>query len=586
MKYLIKRPFVRLSKHLNLWHEALHHRGLLDMARQRMLVASGLMSLAFLLICVRLVDVMVFRDKKTFDEAPITHENTLPRADIVDRNGEILATHLVTASLYANPKVIINAKEAAQKLAKVLPNVTVETLFQRLTSNKGFVWLSRHVPPKLQDQINHLGIPGVYLQKDHKRVYPYGALASHVLGMCGVDSNGLSGTEKFFDVKLRKNKEPLKISLDIRVQHIVHDELTNAMAEFNAIGGHAMVMDAKTGEMLAMVSLPGIDPNMPNQDTANNKAASKDTYNRNTLGVYEPGSTFKILNIAIALEAGSATTNSRYDARHAVQIGRFKVNDFKGKGRELSLTEAFVYSSNIAAIKIAQEFGTKTQKSYMKKFGILTPTTIEVPEIGQPLIPANWTDVTAMTVSYGYGVSVTPLQLLSTVNNIVGNGIPCQPTFVYKNASDRQAVIAANQQKERIVSEKTSKTIRNLMRLVVGEGTAKKADIEGYSVFGKTGTAYQAKGKSYKDKSRWTTFIGGFPLDEPQYVLLITLDDPKPTKTTHGYATAGWNAAPTAGKIIARMGPILGVQPDYEEVINPLASNMAQWVNTSHKLTN
>ncbi len=559
MKHFIKRPFVSLAKHLSLWHQVVHHRSLLEMARQRVFIAGSLVAVAYLLICGRLIDVMVVRTSKTISNPITEHANMLPRADVVDRNGEILATHLITASVYANPKVILNARDAAEKLAKLLPEIGFDVIYQRLTSNKGFVWVVRHIPPRLQQAINHLGIPGVYLQKDTRRVYPFGPLGAHVLGYCGIDNNGLSGIEKFFDIKLRKNTEPLKLSLDIRIQHIVHDELAKGIAEFNAVAGNAMVMDIHTGELLAMTSLPVFDSNLPNQ------TPREATFNRNTLGVYEPGSTFKIINTTIALESGSANLNSRYDASHPVQIGRFQVKDFKGLNRVLTFSEAFIYSSNIASIKIALQFGTNNQKEYLKKFGIFTPTTVEIPEIGQPLIPVNWRESTTMTVSYGYGISVTPLQVLKTVSAIINDGIVTQPTLLYKTPDQRTTLIQENKNNTPIVSKKTSAIIRKLMRMAV-KLKAKKADISGYQVFGKSGTAYLAKGGSYHDgKSRTNTFIGAFPYSNPQYIMIVVLEDPKPNKSTYGYNTAGWNSAPIAGRMISRMAPILGLHGQLDE---------------------
>jgi cell division protein FtsI (penicillin-binding protein 3) len=562
MKQFIKRPLMGLSKHLKLWHEVAHQSTLVEMAKQRVFVAGTFIILAYATICGRLVDVMLFR-QATRQQHPIQEHTTVShRSDIHDRNGAVLATDLVTASVYANPKVILNAKDAAEKLSKLLPEVGFDVLYQRLTCQKGFVWVARHVPPKLQQAINQLGIPGVYLQKDHRRVYPYGNLVSHVLGYCGVDRNGLAGFEKSFDMQMWQSKDPVQISLDVRVQHVVRDQLMNAIEEFNCIAANAVVMDVDTGEVLAMVSLPDYDPNMPNQN------AKEATFNRNTLGVYEPGSTFKILNTAIALESGTANLNSMYDARFPIQIGHFKIDDFKGKYRVLSLKEAFVYSSNIAAIKIALEFGTNTQKSYFKKFGVFDPVKLEIPENGMPLIPGQWREITTMTAAYGYGISVTPMQTLKIVSSIV-TGQTVTPTLIY------QKNIAETEPKAQLVSEKTAKSIRELMRTVVSEGTSRKADIAGMGVFGKTGTAYKVKGKGYSAntsglKPRTTFFIGGFPHNKPKYMVMVMLDEPKPAKGTYGYAAAGWNVTPTAGKIIERIAPLLGFKPQDDQPPSPL----------------
>jgi cell division protein FtsI (penicillin-binding protein 3) len=308
-------------------------------------------------------------------------------------------------------------------------------------------------------------------------------------------------------------------------------------------------MDVKTGEIIAMVSLPDFDPN-----EANDKNALTNSFNRNTIGTYEPGSTFKIPNVAIALESGIATLKSRFDATHPVQIGRFRVPDFRGQNRVLTLQEAFVYSSNIAAIKIAQVFGKDVQRTFLKKFGFFTPVRIEIPEIGFPLIPKNWTDVTTMTVAYGYGISVTPMQLLAGINGIINDGVWVNPTLLKKVSNEAKG--------ERILSTKVSSTIRHLMRQVILEGTGRSANVKGYDVFGKTGTAYRAqKGRYNGAKSRMTTFIGGFPLSNPKYIIVVMLQDAKAIKTSHGFSTAGWNVAPTAGKIIQRIAPLLKILP-------------------------
>jgi cell division protein FtsI (penicillin-binding protein 3) len=548
MKHLIKRPLIALSKHLTLWNQAIEERSILEMTQQRVFVAGGIFCLAFILIAARLVDVMLIRtgkDAKQSDD--ISQHLVLSRSDIVDRNGEILATHLMTASVYANPKVIINPREAAIKLSELFPEISFDVLLTKLTSDKGFIWLTRHIPPKLQQAVNQLGIPGVYLQKDQHRVYPYGSLVSHVLGYCGLDNSGLAGTEQYFDKRLRNNAEPLKLSIDIRVQHIVHDELLKGIAEFKAEGGNAMVMDIKTGEMLAMVSLPDFNPNLPNQNMV------KSTFNRNTLGVYESGSTFKIFNTAIALETGVANINSRYDASVPINFGRHKISDFRGKNRVLTFEEAFFYSSNIAMTKMALEFGTANQRQYLKLFGLLRAPTIEVPEISAPLTPSTWRDITTVTISYGYGIAVSPLQVIMAIGGIINNGYVPQATLLHGAPKQYQNTTP-------IVSAKTSRLMRHLMRLTAIKGTGKAANVPGYDVIGKTGTSHKNEKGVYSKKARVTSFVGAFPQDNPQYIMVVMLDDPKPIATTYGYATGGWNVAPVSGKMIARIAPLLGVE--------------------------
>lgn len=549
MRHLIIRPLELIAHHLNSWHQVMRDRTVLEMARNRSLVSAGVFLLGFGLIALRLTEVMLF-----CSERPVVNQelDTLPsymakRADVVDRNGEILATHLVTGSVYANPKVIINPEEAALRLSKLIPDLHYDTLLKKLSSDKGFVWIIRHIPPKLQNEVNRLGIPGVYLQKDERRVYPFGNLVSHVLGYCGVDNEGLAGIEKYYDQRLRQDPTPIRLSIDVRVQHIVHDELTKGIGEFQAEGGNAIAMDADTGEILAMVSLPDFDPNLPNQNPL------EATFNRNTLGLYESGSTFKIFNTAIALESGKAKLTSLYDASVPIKVGGKRITDFKGKNRVLDVREVFIYSSNIGSAKMALDFGAETQKQYLGRFGMLSAPELELPEIGSPLVPKIWREVTTMTVAYGYGIAVSPLMLIDGVRTVVKGKRTHRPTLLRRPASPAEEGVP-------VVSETTARNIRELMRLVVTEGTAKKADVPGYEVIGKTGTAHKNQGRMYKD-AKLSSFIGAFPKDNPKYILILFLDNPKPSKATYGYATGGWTAAPVSGRIISRLAPLMGVQP-------------------------
>jgi cell division protein FtsI (penicillin-binding protein 3) len=477
----------------------------------------------------------------------------------------------VTGSVYANPKVIINAEEAAAKLSGLIPELDYKSLLKKLTSDKkGFVWLVRHISPKLQQAVNHLGIPGIYLQRDEKRVYPYGALVSHVLGYCGIDNNGLAGVEKYFDVQLNQNKDPLYLSIDMRVQHIVHDELSNAVAEFQAEGGNAIVMAVKTGEVIAMVSLPDYNPNLPNQNVVSA------TFNRNTLAMNESGSTFKVFNTSIALETGIASLSSRFDNSSPISVGRFKITDYRPpKKGMLDVQEVFIHSSNIGSAKMALQFGGAVQKQYLNKFGLLKAPTLEIPEIGSPLVPKDWRPVTTMTVAYGYGIAVSPLQLLNAVNGIINDGWLRPATLVKRDPENLPEPV-------RIISSKTSAIMRNLMRLVVTEGTAKQANVPGYEVFGKTGSAHKLAGKGYADKAKLTSFIGAFPKSNPQYIVLLFLDNPKPTKKTHGFATGGWTAAPTGGRIIERMAPLLGVVPVPDEEAGETMESDTKLIPVNH----
>jgi cell division protein FtsI (penicillin-binding protein 3) len=413
------------------------------------------------------------------------------------------------------------------------------------------VWLVRHLTPKQQYSVNALGIPGIYLQQDQKRIYPYGIMLSHVLGYCGTDNIGLSGIEKYFDLRLRKDKTPLVLSVDLRLQHVIHEELKDAIQEFSALAGNAMLVDLETGEILAMVSLPDFDPNQPNLN------APESIFNRNTLGVYEPGSVFKVFNTAAALETGRIKLSSVYDASHPIKVGRFTITDFKGQNRPLTVEETFMFSSNIASAKMALDFGGEWQRKCLAQFGLFSKPSLEIPEIGAPIVAKHWTEANTISTAFGYSISVSPLQTLRGVAAVLTRNFR-DFTLLHQ----KTPILATD-----IVSEKTSAAIKHLMKLVTTKGTATKANVPGYPILGKTGSAHKLSGRSYHKQAKVTSLIGVFPESSPRYILMVMLDAPQPTKNTYGYSTAGWNAAPTGGKIIGRIAPILGLTPDFESSI-------------------
>lgn len=546
-KNVAVKSFSALTNHLSLWHEVLRDHSILDKARNRTVVGALIFCAIFALISLRLFDVMVFRS--TSEKSRLRFEKNvalvLERSNIVDRHGQILATHLITASVYANPKVILDPKDAAEKLCALLPELDFDTMLKRLSdTNKGFVWILRHIAPKVQYAINNLGIPGVYLEKDQRRVYPFGEIAAHVVGYCGVENLGLSGVEKYFDLRLRKDNAPLTLSLDIRVQHAVHEVLGEGLKEFRAIGGNAMVVDTESGEILSMVSFPGIDPNVSSQN------AELAAFNRNTLGVYEPGSTAKIMNTAIALETGNIKLTSMYDAINPVKVGRFKITDFKGPNRMVTVKEGFLCSSNLVSARLAMDFGLTWQRKYFHSLGLLEKPKLEIPEIGAPIYPKNPTEATLISNSFGYAISLSPLQIARAVSAIINDGHMRDLTLL----KQKMPILGAP-----VIAAKTSASMRELMSLVVQEGTGRKARVHGYHVMGKTGTSYKSNGKSYDMLNKITSFVGAF--GGTRYLLLVFLDSPRPTPTTYGYSTGGWNAAPIAGRIIERIAPLLGLAP-------------------------
>lgn len=530
----------------------------LEASRGRLVIGIGLFSLAFIVLAGRLVELTVLRGAnepvvaRGINPELIAKTALMERQPIVDRNGNILATNLKIASLYADPRKVLNPVEAATRLAQALPELPAGEVQAKLASGKSFVWLKRGLTPREQYEVNRLGIPGLYFHNEQRRVYPQGSLAVHVLGYTDIDGKGISGVEQHFDEQLRdpsRTGDPLELSIDIRVQHVVRDEIAKAVEFFNAIGGGGIVLDVYTGEVIAMVSLPDFDPAEPGS------ASKESRFNRITLGVYEMGSTMKTLNTAMALDYGTVKLSGGYDATHPIQISRFTIKDDHPKKRWLSVPEIFMYSSNIGSAKMAVDVGPERQREFMQRMGMLNKPTIELPEVGGPLIPRNWKTVETMTISFGHGLSVTPLQLASATAAIVNGGVLHPPTLIKRPPG----LPAPGRQ---VIRRDVSDVMRKLMLLVVEDGTGKKADVEGYLVGGKTGSSEKVNERGgYNKKANFNTFVAGFPMHNPRYIVQVMIDEPKGNKSTYGFATAGWTAAPAAGRIISRIAPLLGVPP-------------------------
>jgi len=517
------------------------------------LIAAGLaFALAFFLLAGRLVELGL---GGTAAEPSLAEASAAPlatgRADIVDRNGVVLATTLPTASLYADTREVPDAEEAAALLVAVLPDLDRDELTAKLASGKSFVWVRRQLSPREQYEVNRLGIPGLQFQREMTRVYPQGDLTAHIVGFTNVDNRGLAGMEQAFDERLRGSAEPLALSIDVRVQDLMTTELAASMAEFQAIGAAGVVLDIQTGELLASVSLPSFDPLAP-------AAAPDDArFNRVTLGVYEMGSTFKIFTAAMALEEGTVSLTSGYDASQPIKIAGYTIRDYKGKNRWLSVPEIFIYSSNIGAAQMGRAVGTERQQAYLAALGLTQPAPIELLEVGRPMLPSPWREINTLTVSYGHGIAVTPLQLATAVAAVVNGGV-LKPATLLDNPNGTAGV--------RVLSEETSAAMRFLMRLNVIKGSGKRAEVAGYLVGGKTGTADKLVNGRYADDKRMASFVGAFPMDNPRYLVLAMIDEPKGTVETHGYATGSWVGAPVTGRIIERLAPLLGVAPAAPEM--------------------
>ncbi|MGH6948461.1 MAG: peptidoglycan D,D-transpeptidase FtsI family protein, partial [Kiloniellales bacterium] len=430
----------------------------------------------------------------------------------------------------------------------VLTEFSPIALEAKLTGDHSFAWVKRNLTPREQYAVNRLGIPGLYFQREEQRYYPFGGLTAHAIGFTGIDNEGLAGLELALDPLLVGGHEPLALSLDLRIQHILADELSAAMAEFEAIGAAGVVLDIETGEVLALASLPTFDPHNPG-------AASADArFNRATLGIYELGSVFKIFTTAMALDEGVVTFDDGFDVSKPIKVSRFTINDYKPKKPYMTIPEIFMYSSNIGTVKMAMEAGTEAERSFLERLGLLRPATFELPEIGNPLVPSPWREINTMTIAYGHGLAVSPLMLAHAAAAVIGGGV-LKPVTLIKRGPHETVV------GERVMSERTSDQMRQLLRLTVEAGTGRNAEVPGYLVGGKTGTADKQRGHGYAGNARISSFLGAFPMDAPRYLIFAMLDEPHGNAKTYGYATGGWVAAPLVGRVIARLAPLVGVAP-------------------------
>jgi cell division protein FtsI (penicillin-binding protein 3) len=537
-----------------------------DRARKtkaRIGLAALVFALVYAVIAGRLVLFAVAPDIHAARRGGSSDAVATARPDILDRNGEVLATDVRVPSLFAEPKRIIDVDEAIELLTAVMPDLDTSELRDRLGSKRGFAWLKREINGKQQQEVHRLGIPGVGFLRENKRVYPSGREISHLIGHVNVDNQGIAGIEKFLDNRgladlhragfaSDRQQQPLELAVDLRVQHALRDELAAATVKFKAKAAAGVVLDVRTGEIVAMVSQPDYDPNIPKE------ALDPNRINRLTTGVFEMGSTFKALTVAMALDSGKVSLASSFDARSALRYGKFAINDYHAQRRVLTVPEIFTYSSNIGAAKMALAVGVEGHKAFLRKIGQLERLRTELPESAEPLVPRRWGELNTVTIAFGHGLSVAPLQALMGFGALMNGGYLVPPTFLKRGEEEARAIA------RRVLKPQTSIAMRYLMRLNAEKGSGSKADVKGYYVGGKTGTAEKVVHGRYSKTKLLCDFIAVLPADEPRYLVLIMLDEPQPTPETHGYATAGWNAAPTAAKVITRIAPMLGLVPRFE----------------------
>ncbi|MAQ86136.1 MAG: cell division protein FtsI [Maritimibacter sp.] len=552
----------------------LRHEQMRDKARQRaegrLLVLGLFFFCAFTVVGARM-GLMAASVPEEPRASASTSEIVNQRADIVDRNGRILATNLQTHSLYAQPPMMVDKARAASELARIFPDLDAEDLFKQFTGKRKFIWIKKVLSPEQQQQVHDIGEPGLLFGPREMRLYPNGPLAAHVLGgykfgvegVYAAEVIGTAGVEKAFDEFLRdpaNNGRPLELSLDLTIQSAIEEILYGGMKLLNAKGAAAVLMDAYTGEIVSMASLPDFDPNNRPVPLLEGDPSDSPLFNRAVQGLYELGSTFKIFAAAQALEIGLANPSTLIDADAPMRWGKYTIKEFEGHnyGPLISLTDVIVKSSNVGTAHVALQIGEKRQQEFLKALGFFEPTKVELFEApyAKPLTPKNWSDIHTITISYGHGLSASPLHLAAAYASLTNGGTKVTPTLV------KQAYRIPG---PRIVSEETSAAARAMLRAVVTRGTASFADVPGYGVAGKTGTADKPRPNGgYYDDKVITTFASVFPVDDPKYVLVVTLDEPVETSGTKPRRSAGWTAVPVATEVIRRVAPLLGLRPVIE----------------------
>ena len=549
------------------------HKSRGNLTQTRIRVLMLVIAAAFSLIVIKLVTLGGI-DTDAQIEGRAMDEISATRPAILDRNGVEMAVDIRVPSLYAEPNRMIDKEGAIRALLTVLPDLDEDMLRDRLNRDKGFVWIKRELTPAQEDQILQLGIPGLDFLTESQRFYPGANEASHIMGMVNIDNKGTAGIEARLDrdeVALlqdlgfarERTLEPVSLTIDMRVQHAMREQLLDALTRYQAIAAAGVMIDVHTGEIVSMVSLPDFDPNTPTSfsdlwmDTKNQR------FNRITLGRYELGSTFKTVTFAAAIDAGAVTLTDSFDARFGIRFGRYTIDDFHGQHRVLTVPEIYKYSSNVGTIKIMQALGKENYRAFLTRMGFDTPLEVELPETIESNIPEKFSEVGAATASFGHGLSVTPLHMVQAMAAFANGGILLPATLYPRSPAE----VAA--EGTRVISEATSERLRYLMRLngTVGSGSRGNKLADGYRMGGKTGTAEKVENGKYVSNRNLNAFASVFPIDNPQYAMVILVDEPKRENERSG-ETAGWNAGEVTGRVIARVAPLLGINPSFDEALD------------------
>ncbi|WP_170440766.1 peptidoglycan D,D-transpeptidase FtsI family protein [Ruegeria arenilitoris] len=550
------------------------HEEMKDRARARaegrLLVLSAFFFAAFAIVGFRMGALATSEAQEPLASAPGA-SIAMQRANIVDREGRILATNLDTYSVYAQPPLMIDPIAAAEKLVAIFPDLDKERLVKDFTGKRKFLWIKKRISPEQKQAVHDIGDPGILFGPREMRLYPNGRLAAHILGGSGFGREGVSaaevigvaGVEKQFDDYLRdpaNGTKPLQLSLDLTVQAAVEQVLDGGMKIMNAKGASAVLMNAHTGEVIAAASLPSFDPNdRPRPPTSGFDPSDSPLFNRYVQGVYELGSVFKIFTAAQAVDLGLVNADTIIDTSGPMKIGRFPIGEFNGKNYgKISVADVIVHSSNRGTGRLALQIGAERQQQFLDALGMFDPTPFEIVEAkgGVPLKPKKWGELSTVTISYGHGLSTSPMHLAAGYAAIANGGHYVSPTILRRNGP---------QYGPRVMSESAAKQSLMMLRKVVTDGTASFGDVPGYAVAGKTGTADKPKPRGgYYDDKVIATFASVFPAHDPKYVLIVALDEPSILAYGEKRRTAGWTAVPVAAELIGRIAPLLGLRPRLE----------------------
>jgi len=540
----------------------------IDKSSARILLVALAFGAIYATIAGRLVSIGLNGDERAVNHRASEVVANNPRPDILDRNGEILATDVQAVSVFAEPNKLVDKDEAVELITSVLPDLDARALREKFSKRKGFVWVKRDITQAQREEIYHLGLPGVGFLDEKRRIYPNGNAAAHILGAVNTDNIGIAGIEKYIDAHgleaLRdaglpmtaESMKPVQLSIDLRAQHALRDEVEKGMEHFKAKAGGAAIMDVNTGEVIAMVSLPDFDPNQPAD------ALDPNNINRMTVGVFEMGSTYKALTTAMALDAGKINLNSTFNVGSNLRYGKFTIHDYHTTQSVLSVPEIFLHSSNIGTAKEALTVGVEGHKAFLKKAGQLDRMRTEL-ESAQPLYPKHWVELNTVTIAFGQGIAVAPLQAAMAVCALVNGGHLETPTFLKRSEADALALST------QLIKPSTSEAMRYILRLNAEKGSGRKADIPGYFVGAKTGTAQKVIHGRYSNTKNFTTFTAIAPSDKPKYLFLVVYDEPEAVKGTFGFTTAAWNAGVVTGRVIDRIAPILGLPPRFDQPVLP-----------------